>query len=78
MSARVAEGWTLRGIPALVLENAEPWTGRPMQLEEARAAGRARVLQPGESLEIDVAFALYSGLDAVSAGQHQGDGVAVL
>ena len=46
MSARVAEGWSLRGIPALILET-------------------------------DVAFALHSGLDAVSAVQHQADGVAV-
>ena len=45
----------------------EPWTGHPMQLEAARAAGRARILQPGESLETDVTFALFSGPDAGSA-----------
>ncbi len=48
-----------------------------MELEEAQAAGRARVLQPGESLETDVAFALYSGIDAVSAVQQEADGFAV-
>lgn len=69
---QVYGGW--RGHHHVALE---PWTGHPMQLEEAQAAGRARILQPGESLETDVAFALYSGIDAVSAVQQRADGFAV-
>ena len=56
---QVYGGW--RGHYHLCLE---PWTGYPMQLEAAHAAGRARVLGPGESMEADVALVLYSGLDA--------------
>jgi hypothetical protein len=48
-----------------------------MQLEAAQAAGRARILQPAESLETDVAFVLYSGLDAVGTVQRRGDGFTV-
>ena len=55
----------------------EPWTGYPMQLEEAEAAGRARVLQPGEALEADVAFLLYDGLDAVAAVEAHAQGFVV-
>lgn len=57
---QVYGGW--RGHHHLALE---PWSGYPMQLEEAQAAGRARVLAPGETLEAELAFVLYSGLDAV-------------
>lgn len=69
---QVYGGW--RGHHHLCLE---PWTGYPMQLEEAQAAGRARVLQPGESLEADVAFVLFSGLDAVAAVEMRADGFVV-
>lgn len=69
---QVYGGW--RGHHHLCLE---PWTGYPMQLEEAQAAGRARVLQPGESLEADVALVLFSGLDAVAAVERRGDGFLV-
>ncbi|MDA8238401.1 MAG: DUF5107 domain-containing protein [Chloroflexi bacterium] len=55
----------------------EPWTGYPMQLEEAAAAGRARILAPGESLETEVAFALFGGLDAVHAVEAAGEDVVV-
>ena len=48
-----------------------------MQLEEAEAAGRARVLQPGEALEADVAFLLYDGLDAVAAVEAHAQGFVV-
>jgi galactose mutarotase-like enzyme len=69
---QVYGGW--RGHHHVALE---PWTGHPMQLEEAQAAGRARILQPGESLETDVAFVVYSGLDAASAVERREDGFAV-
>ncbi len=69
---QVYGGW--RGHHHVALE---PWTGHPMQLEEAQAAGRARILRPGESLETDVALALYSGIDAVSAVGQQAGGFAV-
>lgn len=55
----------------------EPWTGYPMQLEEALAAGRARVLEPGESLEAEVAFIVFAGLDGVAAVERQADGFVV-
>jgi len=48
-----------------------------MQLEAAQAAGRARTLQPGESLETDVAFVLYAGLEAVGTVQQHGDAFTV-
>ncbi len=65
---QVYGGW--RGHHHLAME---PWTGYPMQLEEAAAAGRARLLEPGRTLEAEVAFVLHSGLDAVrsvSVGEH--------
>jgi hypothetical protein len=55
----------------------EPWTGHPMQLDAALAAGRARVLPPGGSLEADVAFVVYAGLDSVSAVEERAGGFAV-
>jgi hypothetical protein len=65
---QVYGGW--RGYHHLALE---PWSGYPMQLEEAAAAGRARVLEPGEALEAEVTFVLHSGLDAVEAVVRIGD-----
>lgn len=55
----------------------EPWTGHPMQLDAAQAAGRARLLGPGESLGAEVAFVIYTGLDAVSAVEARSDGFVV-
>jgi hypothetical protein len=69
---QVYGGW--RGHHHLCLE---PWTGYPMQLEEAQAAGRARVLQPGDSLEAEVVFALFEGLDGVSSVEADGAGFAI-
>ena len=69
---QVYGGW--RGHHHLCLE---PWTGYPMQLEAAQATGRARILQPGESLETEVAFVLFSGLDAVAAVRKEGGGFVV-
>jgi galactose mutarotase-like enzyme len=69
---QVYGGW--RGHHHVALE---PWTSHPMQLEEAQAAGRARILQPGESLETDVAFILFSGRDGVAGVERHGDGFIV-
>jgi len=69
---QVYGGW--RGHHHLCLE---PWTGYPMQLEEAAAAGRARVLGPGESLEAEVAFVLYGGLDRVTSVAARGAGFEI-
>jgi hypothetical protein len=44
----------------------EPWTGYPSRLDEAVAAGRARVLDPGATLETEVSAILYSGVRTVS------------
>jgi hypothetical protein len=55
----------------------EPWTGYPMQLEEAEAAGRARVLAPGASLEAEVAFVLFGGLDGVTSVVPDGADFAI-
>lgn len=69
---QVYGGW--RGHHHLALE---PWTSHPMELEAARAAGRARVLQPGESLETDIAFVLFAGLDGVAGVRRKGDAFVV-
>jgi hypothetical protein len=55
-------GW--RSYQQLIIE---PWTGYPSRLEDAVAAGRARMLDPGQSLETDVSAILYSGVRSVSA-----------
>ncbi len=55
----------------------EPWTGYPMQLEEAAAAGRARVLAPGASLEAEVALVLYGGLERVASVEAGGSGFVI-
>ena len=69
---QVYGGW--RGHHHLCLE---PWTGYPMQLEEAAAADRARVLEPGASLETKVAFVVFDGLDSVATVEPDGDGFRV-
>ena len=69
---QVYGGW--RGHHHLCLE---PWTSHPMQLGEAQAAGRARILQPGESLETEVAFVLFGGLDRVASVDREAGGFVV-
>ena len=69
---QVYGGW--RGHHHVALE---PWTSRPMQLEDAEAAGQARLLQPGESLETDVAFIVYGRLDGVATVSREGGRFAV-
>jgi hypothetical protein len=60
-------GW--RGYYQAIME---PWTGYPSPLAEAVAAGRARALGPGESLETSVTAVVYGGVDSVS--KLAGDG----
>jgi hypothetical protein len=48
-----------------------------MQLEEAEAAGQARILHPGESMETDAAFVLYSGRGSVTEVRREADGFVV-
>jgi len=69
---QVYGGW--RGHHHVALE---PWTGHPMQLEEAAAAGRARVLAPGAALEADVAIVLLEGLEGVASIEPDGAGFRV-
>jgi galactose mutarotase-like enzyme len=69
---QVYGGW--RGHHHVALE---PWTSRPMQLEEAEAAGQARLLRPGESMETDVAFVLYSGRASVAEVRREAGGFVV-
>ena len=69
---QVYGGW--RGHHHLCLE---PWSGYPMELEQAQTAGRARVLQPGESMETEVAFVLFEGLDRVSSVDREKDGFLI-
>ncbi len=69
---QVYGGW--RGHHHVALE---PWTSHPMQLEEAIDAGRARWLEPGEALEAEVAFALYGGLERVTAVDRSGGAIVV-
>ena len=66
---QVYGGW--RGHHHLCLE---PWTGYPMELEQADRASRARVLNPGEAVAAEVDFILHEGLDRVSAVEADGDG----
>ena len=44
----------------------EPWTGYPSPLDEAVAAGRARLLGPDETQSTEVVAALYDGVEAVT------------
>jgi galactose mutarotase-like enzyme len=69
---QVYGGW--RGHHHVALE---PWTSQPMQLEEAEAAGQARILHPGESMETDAAFVLYSGRGSVTEVRREADGFVV-
>lgn len=69
---QVYGGWRAHHHVAL-----EPWTSRPMQLDEAVAAGTARVLAPGEELTAEVAFIVYGGIGGVGAVERAGDGFVV-
>ena len=54
-------GW--RGIYAVALE---AWTAQPARLDDVIAAGRERVLDPGESLETELRFIAYEGITSVT------------
>jgi hypothetical protein len=54
-------GW--RGYYQAIME---PWTGWPSPLADAVAAGRARSLEPGETLETEVTAVVYGGVASVS------------
>jgi hypothetical protein len=69
---QVYGGW--RGHHHLALE---PWTGHPMQLADALAAGRARTLAPGANLEAEVAFIVHEGLAEVAAVERDRDSYRV-
>jgi hypothetical protein len=69
---QVYGGW--RGHHLLAME---PWTSHPQDIEGALAAGRARVLLPGERMETWVAFALHEGLDRVTGVERGEDGLVV-
>lgn len=65
---QVYGGW--RGLYHLAIE---PWVGWPVRLDEAIAAGRQRVLQPGEQVEYEAALVVYTGMKAVSRIEKTGD-----
>ncbi|HEY1167600.1 MAG TPA: DUF4432 family protein [Candidatus Limnocylindrales bacterium] len=69
---QVYGGW--RGHYHLCLE---PWTGYPMELQQAGAAGRTRALAPGESLETETAFVLFDGLERVTSVERESGGFRV-
>ncbi len=69
---QVYGGW--RGHQLLALE---PWTSHPQDIDGAVAAGRARVLAPGERLETWVAFVVHEGLDRVTGVDRGEDGLVV-
>jgi galactose mutarotase-like enzyme len=69
---QVYGGW--RGHQHLALE---PWSGRPMDLDGAIAAGQARLLAPGQVLETEVAFVLHAGLDRVRRVERSGGTITV-
>jgi len=60
-------GW--RGLYTVALE---AWTAHPPRLDEVIAAGRARTLEPGGSLETEVHFIAFEGIDAVAEVSSQG------
>ena len=66
-------GW--RGLYTVALE---AWTAHPPRLDEVIAAGRARTLAPGESLETEVRFIAFDGIGSVADvsrdGVVRGDG----
>lgn len=55
-------GWRNYNVAVL-----EPCTGYPLNFEAMKAAGRHRILTPGESLETDVHFLLQEGMRSVGA-----------
>lgn len=69
---QVYGGW--RGHHHVALE---AWTSHPMDLDGAIAAGRARMLAPGEVLETDVAFVLHEGLERVQVVQRLAEAIVV-
>ncbi len=69
---QVYGGW--RGHHHLCLE---PWTGYPMELEQAQKAGRARSLEPGESLDVEIAVVAFHGLADVTSVERTGEGFHV-
>jgi galactose mutarotase-like enzyme len=69
---QVYGGW--RGHYHLALE---PWTGHPMQLDQAVASGAARVLEPGETQEAAVSFVVYGDRTSVSRVAPDGEGFVV-
>jgi hypothetical protein len=54
----------------------EPCTGYPLQFAEMQAAGRARGLQPKETLATKVLFTVQEGVDAVSGISEDGSMVS--
>jgi hypothetical protein len=54
-------GW--RGYQQALIE---PWTGYPSPLQDAVAAGRARLLGPDETQTTEVVAALYDGVETVT------------
>jgi galactose mutarotase-like enzyme len=69
---QVYGGWRAQHHVAL-----EAWTSHPMDLEGAVAAGRARILLPGEVLQTEVAFVLHEGLEVVAAIERATEGFVV-
>jgi hypothetical protein len=55
----------------------EPWTSRPMQLEDAVTAGTARTLGVGQVVDADVAFVLQVGRAAVQTVTRDGDAIII-
>ena len=55
----------------------EPWTSRPMQLEDAITAGTARTLGVGQVVDADAAFVLQVGHAAVQSVRRDGDAIIV-
>jgi hypothetical protein len=50
----------------------EPCTGYPLNFEVMKAAGRHRILTPGESLETDVRFLVQEEMRSVGAIDESG------
>jgi hypothetical protein len=69
---QVYGGW--RGHYHLALE---PWTGHPMQLDEAVASGAASRLEPGGTRTATVAFVVFDGRTSVTSVETVSGGFIV-
>jgi hypothetical protein len=70
LRAGAADALDVRRVPAASLAHhaiREPWTAPQPALADARAAGQARMLAPGEVLDSEMTGVLYAGVAHVAS-----------